>query len=345
MSLGPVMLDVEGLTLTEEDRMLLRHPLVGGVIYFARNFESSAQITQLSADIRCERPGILIAVDQEGGRVQRFKQGFTRLPAMQNFLPLYKQAPLPTLALVKDCGWLMAAELLAVGVDFSFAPVLDTDDQRCEVIADRSFSPNPKEVALLAAAFMDGMAEAGMATTGKHFPGHGSVVGDSHQLLPQDDRAFKAIAAHDLIPFAALSHKLQAIMPAHIVFSQIDSKPVGFSSHWLKRILRQELGFKGLIFSDDLSMEGAAFAGSYGQRALAALQAGCNMVLVCNNRSGVLEVVEHLSQDSPWATEPFNLSSMSARKVEVGKGLNDDERYSRTQAQLMALIESDNENS
>jgi beta-N-acetylhexosaminidase len=345
MSLGPVMLDVEGLTLTDEDRMLLRHPLVGGVIYFARNFESADQIAQLSADIRRERPEILIAVDQEGGRVQRFKQGFTRLPAMQKFLPAYQKDSLAALRLVKNCGWLMATELLSVGVDFSFAPVLDTDDHGCEVIADRAFSPDPKEVALLAGAFMEGMAEAGMATTGKHFPGHGSVVGDSHQVLPQDDRTFTTIAAHDLIPFKALSHKLQAIMPAHIVFSEVDSKPVGFSSHWLQNILRQQLGFEGVIFSDDLSMEGAAFAGGYGERALAALGAGCNMALVCNNRQGVLEVIECLSKSSEWKAESSPLSSMSAQKDWSRKALSNDERCTRTQTQLVALIESNNESS
>jgi len=291
MALGSVMIDIEGTALTTEDRQLLQHPSVGGVIYFSRNYESPDQISTLSADIRRCRPEILIAVDQEGGRVQRFRAGFTRLPAMQRFLPLFHKNADAALSLVENCGWLMAVELLAVGVDFSFAPVLDVDDNFCKVIADRSFSSDPDEVTALAGAFMRGMKDAGMATTGKHFPGHGSVAGDSHAVSPTDNRTLDEIHLKDLIPFNALLPSLNAVMPAHIIFPQLDSLPVGFSSYWLQTQLRNELHFDGVIFSDDLTMEGAAVAGNYGERAIAALSAGCDMVLVCNNRKGALEAL------------------------------------------------------
>ncbi|MFT6103009.1 MAG: beta-N-acetylhexosaminidase [Candidatus Endobugula sp.] len=291
---GSVIIDIAGTSLTEDDKKVLAHPLVGGIIYFARNYESVAQITSLSQDIRQHRPDILIAVDQEGGRVQRFKTGFTRLPAMQRFLPLYRKNQQAALSLVEDCGWLMAVELLAVGVDLSFAPVLDVDDNFCQVIADRAFSPKPEEVTELAGAFMRGMQDAGMATTGKHFPGHGSVSGDSHAVSPVDNRTMEKIAQHDLIPFKNLLPSLHAVMPAHIIFPKIDSLPVGFSPYWLQTQLREILCFDGVIFSDDLTMEGAAVAGNYGERAIAAIDAGCDMILVCNNREGVLETLAAL---------------------------------------------------
>ncbi len=302
MPTGPIMVDIAGTSLTDEDKELILHPSVGGLIYFARNFESATQIQQLSASIASIRPELLIAVDQEGGRVQRFKEGFTRLPAMQRFLPLYRKNPDAALRIVEDCGWLMAVELLAVGVDFSFAPVLDTDDCQCEVIADRAFSPNPKEVSALAGAFIAGMNTAGMSATGKHFPGHGSVKGDSHKVLPIDSRSYDEIAQHDLIPFVELMDKLQGLMPAHIIFSQVDKHPVGFSSYWLQTVLRQQLGYRGVVFSDDLSMEGAAFAGEYPSRAMAALDAGCDMALVCNDREGAKAIIESITIDH-WSDD------------------------------------------
>ncbi|MGH1484942.1 MAG: beta-N-acetylhexosaminidase [Cellvibrionaceae bacterium] len=315
MLFGPVMLDLESTVLTPDEEELLQHPLVGGVIFFARNYESLAQISALTAAIRHIRPQILIAVDQEGGRVQRFKDGFTRLPAMQQFLPLYRKNPKSALSLVKDSGWLMASELLAIGVDFSFAPVLDLDDCSSPVIADRSFSDQPTETVALASAWMEGMHEAGMATTGKHFPGHGSVTVDSHLSLPLDSRDWGSIQKHDLVPFEKLQLSLDAIMPAHILFPEIDpSQPVGFSSHWLKTVLRKELKFEGVIFSDDLTMEGAASAGSFIQRANLALEAGCDMVLICNNREGALEVLEKLVVDDRLESDA-RLRSMAARKT------------------------------
>ncbi len=330
MALGPVMLDLESLTLSEEEQAMLAHPLVGGVIYFARNYESPGQIKALSDAIRQIRPELLIAVDQEGGRVQRFKEGFTRLPPMQKFLPLYRKNTEAALKLVKDTGWLMASELLAVGVDFSFAPVLDLDDSACDVIADRSFSPKPDEAIALAGAWMDGMHEAGMATTGKHFPGHGSVTTDSHLELPVDSRDIAEIAANDLLPFAALLTQLDAIMPAHILFPKVDAEnSVGFSHYWLQTILREDIGFDGVIFSDDLSMEGAAASGSYMARATLALNAGCDMILICNNRSGAMEILNGLSIDSEHSHKiDKHLSVMSA--------------FSKTSSDILSLTELHN---
>jgi beta-N-acetylhexosaminidase len=342
MTIGPVMMDIQGIELNEEDCQLLQHPLVGGLIFFSRNFKSVEQITNLTQSIRRLRPDIVIAVDQEGGRVQRFKEGFTRLPAMQRFLPLYRKNAEAALSLVKDCGWLMSVELLGVGVDFSFAPVLDVDDHQCEVIGDRSFSNDPEDVTRLAGAFIAGMHEAGMAVTGKHFPGHGSVKGDSHQLLPVDNRSYSEIEQHDLIPFAQSITVLDALMPAHIVFPQVDSASVGFSSYWLQTILREKLGFNGVIFSDDLSMEGAANAGGYCDRARAALQAGCDMILVCNSREGVKEVLSTMHNFLDLAqlnlgSSATRLVNMRASKIWTFAELIQNDRYRKTQAMLMAI--------
>ncbi|AFU97466.1 beta-N-acetylhexosaminidase [Simiduia agarivorans] len=332
MTVGVVMLDVAGLALTPYDKALLKNPQVGGLILFSRNYRDREQLMALVTSIRACSPDIVIAVDHEGGRVQRFRDGFTRIPAMQSFLPAYRTAPAATLARVRDVGWLMASELLACGIDISFAPVLDVDDHHCQVIADRAFSPDPSEVVVLAGAFMDGMHEAGMATTGKHFPGHGSVTGDSHLVQPIDDRPLAQVTAHDLIPFARLAPKLDAVMPAHIVFSQVDDQPVGFSAHWLKTVLRGQLNFNGVIFSDDLSMAGAESAGSYAARADAALKAGCDMVLVCNQREAAQEVVQHLSELAQPGSE--RLPAMRARKRCHWQDLHDNPRWQRMAAEL-----------
>lgn len=335
---GPVMLDLTGTHLTEEEKGLLLDPSVGGVIFFSRNFESSAQIAELTGAIRAIRPSLLLAVDQEGGRVQRFREGFTRIPAMQQFLPLFRKSPDATLTLVKNSAWLMAAELLAVGIDFSFAPVLDLDDHRSRVIADRSFSPLPEETIALGGAWLEGMHEAGMATTGKHFPGHGGVVGDSHEELPLDKRTLDTIESFDLLPFKKLLNQLDALMPAHILFPQVDPEnPVGFSPYWLQEILRKRLSFPGVIFSDDLSMEGAVAAGSYSQRAKLALAAGCDMVLVCNNREGALEVLANLDQPK----EPnMRLGGMQARASITQSELESNSRYQLTKHLLTNLVTS-----
>jgi len=310
-----LMLDIAGLSLTAEDRELLRHPGTGALILFARNYESPAQLKELIGSIRVENPEILIAVDQEGGRVQRFREGFTRLPPMRVLGDYHDRDPSAALKAAHDLGLLMAAELIPYGVDISFAPVLDLDFSTSSVIGDRSFHADPAVVVALVSAFIDGMAAAGMAATGKHFPGHGFVQGDSHLELPVDHRSLAEIRAQDMLPFIQLADRLAGMMLAHIVYDQVDSQPAGFSSVWLRQILRQELGYRGLIFSDDLSMEGAAGVGSYAERAAAALNAGCDMVLVCNDRAGAKQVLDYLTQCV--ATPVVSAQTMRARHVKV----------------------------
>jgi len=287
--IGSVMMDLVGQTLSAHERELLAHPNTGGVILFTRNFYDDKQITALIKSIRASRPGpLLIAVDQEGGRVQRFQQGFSRLPAAA----LYAQNQ----ELAHKGGWVMAAELLTVGVDFSFAPVLDIDCGISRVIGDRSFSNTPHQVSHLAGHFRSGMKTAGMPAVGKHFPGHGSVALDSHLSLPIDERTLEKIRSHDLLPFKQLiAEGLEGIMPAHVLYTKIDQQPAGFSHFWLHKILRQELGFQGAIFSDDLSMVGAEGAGNYIERAELAFKAGCEMLLVCNKPIAAEQVIEKLS--------------------------------------------------
>jgi len=294
MSLGPLMLDIDGLSTTAQDRELLAHPQVGGIILFARNYQSPSQLAELINEIRAARLDIIIAVDQEGGRVQRLKEGFTRLPPMSCFGELYQSDREQALQLAHQTGWLMAAEVLAEGIDLSFAPVLDIDCGLSDVIGDRAFSNRADEAAALSGAFIDGMHEAGMVATAKHYPGHGSVKADSHITIPVDERSFEEIDAQDLQPFRALAKNYDAVMPAHVIYSTVDSQPAGFSQHWLQTLLRQEMSFDGVIFSDDLSMEGASVAGNFAERSKAALDAGCDMVLVCNNRTAALEVLEFL---------------------------------------------------
>lgn len=294
MTLGALMLDLEGLVLTEAEKDLIRHPHVGGIILFARNFNNVEQVSALVRSIRELRSELIIAVDQEGGRVQRFREGFVKLPPMRVFGDLYATDPDAARQRSYQCGWLMASEVLAVGVDISFAPILDVDCGISQVIGDRAFHADPQIAVKLLREFIRGMHDAGMAATGKHFPGHGSVVADSHIALPVDERSWAEIEAHDLVPFAALARELQGIMPAHVIYSKVDARPAGFSPFWLQDILRQRLGFDGVIFSDDLSMEGAVATGSFSDRTNAALDAGCDMVLVCNHRVGALEVLQAL---------------------------------------------------
>ncbi len=297
--IGPVILDLEGTELSQEEGELLQHPLVGGVILFTRNYESPKQVATLCRHIRHARQTpLLIAVDHEGGRVQRFREGFTRLPSMGQIGMLYDDLPQPAIELAKIGGWLMAAELLSVGIDLSFAPVLDLKKGINPAIGDRAFHSQPTVVVALAKAVMQGMHQAGMAATGKHFPGHGSVNLDSHIAMPIDEREAKKIFAEDVIPFAELIQAgIQAIMPAHVLFPAVDDKPVGFSKKWLHDILRKQYNFSGVIFSDDLNMAGAAIEGDYSARAKLALSAGCDMVLICNNRSGAINILDYLPQN------------------------------------------------
>lgn len=296
MTLGPLMVDLVGTTLSDVERDVLQHPLVGGVILFSRNYESPEQITALTASIRALRePHLLISVDHEGGRVQRFREGFTRLPPIGALGQHYMQHPKQTLERAEKTGWLMAAELRAVGVDFSFAPVLDLDYGVSNVIGDRAFHRDPEAVASMAHAYIQGMKRAKMSAVGKHFPGHGAVEVDSHLGLPVDSRHFEDMLQADILPFSRLCQsELAGIMPAHIVYEQSDSLPAGFSPFWIKEILRDRLGFQGAVLSDDLSMEGAAVIGDSLARAEAALDAGCDMVLVCNKPESVEQVIDGL---------------------------------------------------
>jgi len=301
------MLDIEGLTLAPHEHEKLLHPNTGAVILFARNYENPQQLTELIDSIRAVRSGpLLIAVDQEGGRVQRFQNGFTRLPPAAS----YARAP----ELAESAGWLMAAELLAIGVDFSFAPVLDIDCGVSQIIGDRSFSTDAELATQLSSSFRKGMKSAGMAATGKHFPGHGAIALDSHLTLPIDERDLESLRNKDLIPFKQLINEgLEAVMPAHVLYTQIDANPAGFSKFWIQTILREELNFKGVVFSDDLSMEGAAFAGDFPERAKRAQQAGCDMLLVCNNPAAAEQILEAL----PVTNDPVRtqrLMSMQGQK-------------------------------
>ena len=291
--IGAIMLDIAGTTLSSEDIELLQHPQTGGMILFGRNIESPAQVRALTDHMRRIRPDILIAVDQEGGRVQRLRaqHGFSNLPAMGRLGDLYATHPQQALDLAEQCGWLMAYEVLAVGIDFSFAPVLDIDNIS-DVIGDRAFSEDSQLVSVLAAAWMRGMKRAGMATTGKHFPGHGSVKADSHIAAAIDERSFDEICKQDMQPFKTLLPMLDALMPAHVIYPQVDAHPAGFSTFWLQDVIRTQLGFEGVLFSDDLSMQAACVAGGADARIQAALAAGCDMGLVCNDRDAAIVALQ-----------------------------------------------------
>lgn len=308
MTLGPLMIDLQGLALTQEDRELLRHPLVGGVILFTRNFESVEQLETLIAEIRGARtPPVLVTVDHEGGRVQRFRNGFTVLPSMRTIGREYDLDPGAGRRLARQCGWLMAAELRAVGVDMSFAPCVDLDYGVSSVIGDRAFHHDPHIVAELAVAFMGGMREAGMAATAKHFPGHGAVAPDSHVAMPVDRRSLPDLD-EDLHPYRRLiANGLASVMAAHVVFPDVDDLPAGFSPRWIRDELRGRLGFTGAVFTDDLSMTGAAVVGDMGARAKAALAAGCDVLSLCNDRQGVLQVIDSL----PRSGDPLSQVRMA----------------------------------
>ncbi|MCB1929061.1 MAG: beta-N-acetylhexosaminidase [Rhodocyclaceae bacterium] len=281
---GPVMLDVAGLELTPAEAEMLRHPLVGGVILFARNYQDGRQLRALTAHIHALRePALLIAVDHEGGRVQRFRDGFTRIPSMGAIGRLWRSSAEGALETAEAAGRVLAAELVAHGVDLSFAPVLDLDYGCSRVIGDRAFHSDPEITAALADAFADGLADGGMAAVGKHFPGHGFAEADSHVEIPRDGRAFEQIWARDMLPYRSrIGRRLDGVMPAHVIYSTLDPSPAGFSRFWLQDVLRGRIGFSGTIFSDDLTMEGATVAGGIVARAGAAVDAGCDMVLVCN---------------------------------------------------------------
>jgi beta-N-acetylhexosaminidase len=296
MTLGPLMVGISGSSLTQEERELLLHPLIGGVILFSRNYEAPEQLRSLAETIHGLKDSpLLVAVDQEGGRVQRFRDGFVSLPPMRQLGRIHDKDPKKAKHFSQLIGWLMAAELRAAGVDLSFAPVLDLDRGASEVIGNRAFHGDPETVANLAHAFMVGMDLAGMMAVGKHFPGHGTAAADSHLVVVTDKRPYEDIAAEDLIPFERMIHfGIAALMAAHVVYPLVDDKPAGFSRFWLHEVLRERLGFQGAIFSDDLGMAGAGTAGDLRRRAEAALEAGCDMVLLCNELAEIPPLLDHL---------------------------------------------------
>jgi beta-N-acetylhexosaminidase len=295
MTLGPLMVDLEGTELQPEERELLAHPLVGSVILFARNFADPAQLTQLVADIHAVRsPALVVGVDHEGGRVQRFREGFSRLPPARRIGHEHDADPRAGLSLAREMGWLMAAELRAHGVDLSFAPCVDLDLGVSEVIGDRALHADPAVVGALAVAYQAGMRSAGMAATAKHFPGHGAVVADSHHALPVDRRS-RADLEPDIAPYRLLvANGLAGVMVAHVLYPDIDAVPASASSRWIRGVLRGELRFQGVVFADDLSMVGAAAVGGIVERAGRALAAGCDVLPVCNHRPSVIAVLDGL---------------------------------------------------
>jgi beta-N-acetylhexosaminidase len=341
MTLGPLMVDLEGTTISDKEKDLLLKPEVGGVILFTRNFESVAQITALARDIHELRaPRLLIAVDHEGGRVQRFHEGFSRIPAAATYAKVASDNLEQSRQLAEKSGWLMAIELRACGIDFSFAPVLDLAHGLSGVIGDRAFHSKPTTVATLAYAFMHGMNRAGMQAVGKPFPGHGGVVEDSHIAMPVDHRELEELLHSDIIPFKyMIENKLAAIMPAHVVYDKVDERPAGYSSFWINTILRQRLGFQGVIFSDDLSMEAACVAGGYGERAEAALAAGCDMALVCNHLDGAIEAAEYI-KGYVNPTSQLRLVRMHGEHDISWAQLQQDEHWQQVSAQVAALNES-----
>lgn len=312
-AIGQLMLDVEGKTLTTDETKLITQPEVGGVILFGRNVESPEQVRALTDSIRAIKPNLLIAVDQEGGRVARLREGFSPLPAMGKLGDMFANDPINALELAYSTGYLMASEVLAVGIDFSFAPVLDLNGVS-RVIGDRAFHGHPVAITALSAEFMRGMKAAGMATTGKHFPGHGSVEPDSHLDDATDERTYEQIRQYDMQPFLRNKPLLDALMPAHVLFSKIDDKPAGFSRIWLQDIIRGKMGFNGVLFSDDLSMKAAHVAGDAGDRIAAALTAGCDMGLVCNDRPAALTALERLQR------QPTLLNKTSQTRLASMKG-------------------------
>lgn len=335
MMLGPVMGDVAGLTLTDVDRKRLLHPLMGGVILFARNYENPAQLKALCADVRALRsPHLMIVVDHEGGRVQRFREGFTTIPHMRALGLHWQKNPIEAKALARDIGIVIGTEMVAHGLDFSFAPVLDLDWGESTVIGARSFGRDGNVVAALAGAMIQGLTEVGVASCAKHFPGHGFVKADSHHEIPVDTRALDAIVNDDMVPFTKLAKQYTSVMPAHIIFKEVDANPAGFSSFWLT-LLREKLGFEGVIFSDDLTMEGASVAGDDTQRALAALKAGCDMVLLCNDQTRCAALLDGLARAgvAPTQARSTHLMRMHAKRA---LSLQDAD-YARAKAAIAVL--------
>ncbi len=338
MVLGPLMLDIEGFSLTPEDRELLAHPAVGGIILFSRNYSSPSQLCSLCRQIHSLRdPRLIIAVDQEGGRVQRFRGEFSQLPPASEYGQLYDANPQEALKLVRNAGWLVASELGACGVDVNFAPVLDLCWGHSNIIGDRAFHREADVVTQLGQAFKQGMAQAGMQSIGKHFPGHGWVREDSHKELPLDNRSLVDLEMDDLLPFERMiNNGLAGIMTGHIVFPEIDNNPVSFSRKWLREILRGRMRFQGAVFSDDLSMHGAHVAGSAVERAESALAAGCDMILYCNDRPGAVRIITALGECAD-AVRGARLIRLHGQEGRDWQQLHDGQRYKELRVRLEAL--------
>jgi beta-N-acetylhexosaminidase len=337
MSLGPLMVDVAGLTLTPEDREVLAHPLVGSVLLFSRNYASPEQVAALTAEIRAVRsPALVIAVDHEGGRVQRFRDGFTRLPAARLLGRRFEEDRREGLASARALGYLLARELRAVGVDFSFTPCIDLDYGVSEIIGDRALHRDPDAVGALAVACLAGLRDAGMAAVAKHFPGHGAVVADSHVALPVDRREFADLEP-DLRPYRVLiENQLPAVMAAHVVFPAVDPLPASLSRRWINDILRRSLGFHGCVFADDLSMAGAAAFGSMLERAHLALAAGCDVLPLCNDRAAVEQLLNRLDIDIVNPASQARLVRMRARG-EAPVSLDQDAGWQEARARIEKL--------
>ena len=337
MSLGPLMVDIAGPELSAEDARVLAHPLVGSVLLFTRNYRNPRQLAELTAAIRELRtPHLLIAVDHEGGRVQRFREGFTRLPAARLLGRHYDEDRRDALALAQSVGWLLAAELRAVGVDFSFAPCVDLDYGVSEIIGDRSFHSDPDSAAALAVATLLGMREAGMAAVAKHFPGHGAVVADSHVALPVDRREFADLEA-DMRPYRPLiDNNVPGIMAAHVVFPAVDALPASLSKRWIDGVLRGEMGFHGCVFADDLSMAGAAAFGNAVERTELALAAGCDVLPICNDRHSVELVLQRCGANAASAASQARLVRMRARG-EAPVNLHGNRHWQETAARIATL--------
>jgi beta-N-acetylhexosaminidase len=345
LPLGPVMLDVEGAALDAKDRRRLMHPLTGGVILFTRNYTGLEQLSALTTEIHALRnPPLLIAVDHEGGRVQRFRDGFTAIPAMAELGRSWDESQRRARQLAQEAGFVLAAELRAHGVDIALAPVLDVDHGVSKVIGDRAFHSDPRAISALAHSVLQGFKQAGMSGVGKHFPGHGHVLADSHHALPVDERVYEEIEATDLAPYRRLIDAgLGGIMPAHVVFPRVDERPAGYSTVWLKTVLREKLGFGGVIFSDDLSMEGAGVVGGVVERATAALAAGCDMVLVCNNPQWADELLEGFSYPMP-AVSLARLARMHGRqRPQSMTELRENSRYTRALRAVAAISHREGE--
>jgi len=329
------VLDPAGVALTDDDLRRLRHPAVGGVILFARNFESPVQLQALTRDIRALRePQLLIGVDHEGGRVQRFREGFTALPPMRSIGQLWDRDREAGRAAAHAAGYVIGSELAAHGLDFSFAPVLDLDYGASSVIGDRALHYDPLAVGALAAALVRGLAEGGMGAVGKHFPGHGYAAADSHTAVPTDDRPLSEILRKDLVPYGpAIRAGLAGVMPAHVIYPKIDAEPAGYSRLWLQQILRGRLGFGGVVFSDDLSMAGASTAGGVAERAQAALKAGCDMVLLCGDPEGQDRLLRSLQE-----TSPASAARAAKMRHRGGRDLRRSVAYREAQGAISRLV-------